>query len=445
MKYKRISIIAVGLLTLLSLTGCLGTNGDTVSALEASGTISAESIKVSPEVGGVVSEVLVSEGQSVEKGDLLFTIDNEVYMAQKTQAEAGVDAAEATVDAAKAQLNSAQIQYDLALQSARQSEIGTRNSSWFTPELPEIDVPEWYFSKSDMITAMQTVVDDARDNYESRQAYLESVLADVGNEGFLTVEAQLASAQMAFQIATQALDMAKTAQSNDDLVAAAEQEHDAALAELENVQQDYNRLLTTATAQEILEARAQVALAKYMYEEAQDKLMYLMSGEDSLVVKSAEAGVKQAETAVAQAEANLVQAQASLALLELQIGKTEIYAPMSGVVLVLNLEAGELVGAGGVVMRLGNLDTVKLVVYVPEDRYGQIRLNQEVVVRVDSYPEKTYSGSVTYISDEAEYTPSNVQTTDGRKATVFAIEITISNPNYDLKPGMPADVTFIGN
>lgn len=445
MKFKRISVIAVGLLTVLSLTGCFGTNGDTTTALEASGTISAESIKVSPEVGGVVSKVLVSEGQTVEEGDLLFTIDNEVYLAQKKQAEAGVDAAEATVEAAQAQLKSAQIQYDLALQSARQSEIGTRNSSWFTPELPEIDVPEWYFSKSDMITAMQTVVDDARDNYESRQAYLESVLADVGNEGFLTVEAQLASAQMAFQIATQALEMAKTAQSNEDLVAAAEEEHDAALAELENVQQDYNRLLTTATAQEILEARAQVALAKYMYEEAQDKLMFLMSGEDSLVVKSAEAGVKQAETAVAQAEANLVQAQAALALLELQVGKTEIYAPMSGIVLVLNLEAGELVGAGGVVMRLGNLDTVKLIVYVPEDRYGQIRLNQEVVVRVDSYPEKTYTGNVTYISDEAEYTPSNVQTTEGRKATVFAIEITISNSNYDLKPGMPADVTFIEN
>jgi hypothetical protein len=50
---------------------------------------------------------------------------------------------------------------------------------------------------------------------------------------------------------------------------------------------------------------------------------------------------------------------------------------------------------------------------------------------------------VTFISDEAEYTPSNVQTAEGRKATVFAVEITISNPNHDLKPGMPADVTFL--
>ena len=445
MKNIKIMVLVAALLLALPLSGCAGGEADTDGLLEASGIISAEAVDVAPEVGGLVSEVFVAEGQSVAEGDLLFTIDNEVYMAQKDQAEAGVVAAQATVDAANAQLESAQIQYELAMQSARADEIQGRNSGWFTPALEEIDVPEWYFTKTDTISALETVIAEAEDNLEDRQGYLEDVVSDVSNSDFLAVEADLAVAQVSYQIADQALIAAEAAQSNDDLVSVAEEERDAALAELENVQQEYDRLLTSTTAQEVLEARAQLAIAQYLYDQAQDQMLVLMTGDDSLLVSSAEAGVKQAETAVAQAEANLAQAEAGLELLNIQIGKTEVYAPISGVVTAQNLEVGELVGAGGTVVRLANLDTVKLVVYVPEDRYGQINLNQEVVVQVDSFAEKSYTGMVTYISDEAEYTPSNVQTTEGRKATVFAIEITISNPGYDLKPGMPADVTFLDN
>ncbi len=112
-------------------------------------------------------------------------------------------------------------------------------------------------------------------------------------------------------------------------------------------------------------------------------------------------------------------------------------------VLLQNLEEGELVSAGSTVMKIGNIEEVKLTVYIPEDQYGSVNLGQEVVVTVDSYPEKSYTGRVTYIANEAEFTPSNVQTVEGRKSTVFAVEITLPNPEHDLKSGMPADVEFI--
>jgi HlyD family secretion protein len=95
------------------------------------------------------------------------------------------------------------------------------------------------------------------------------------------------------------------------------------------------------------------------------------------------------------------------------------------------------------VMTVGNIDEVSLTVYIPEARYGQVRTGQEVIVKVDSYPEKTFMGTVSYIASEAEFTPSNVQTVEGRKSTVFAVKIIIPNTNHDLKPGMPADVDFI--
>jgi HlyD family secretion protein len=112
------------------------------------------------------------------------------------------------------------------------------------------------------------------------------------------------------------------------------------------------------------------------------------------------------------------------------------------VVLTRNLEVGETVAPGGVVMKIGYLQEVELVVYIPETEYGKVHLGDTVSITVDSFPAKTYEGTVTHISDQAEFTPKNVQTIEGRRTTVYAVKITASNPNFDLKPGMPADVTF---
>ena len=97
---------------------------------------------------------------------------------------------------------------------------------------------------------------------------------------------------------------------------------------------------------------------------------------------------------------------------------------------------------GSGLLVLGKLDTLQVTVYIPEDRYGQITLGQAASVSVDSFPGETFAGKVTHIADQAEYTPRNVQTADGRKTTVFAVEIEIPNPDLNLKPGMPVDVVL---
>lgn len=143
-----------------------------------------------------------------------------------------------------------------------------------------------------------------------------------------------------------------------------------------------------------------------------------------------------------QVRSGLLQAKAAEKIIDIQLEKTSVTAPAEGTILINNLTVGELVGAGTVAMTIAQLDEVSLVVYVPEDVYGLIQLNQKVSVEVDSYPNKTYPGQVVSIAQEAEFTPRNVQTVEGRKSTVFAIEIRIENPNNELKPGMPADVDF---
>ncbi len=124
------------------------------------------------------------------------------------------------------------------------------------------------------------------------------------------------------------------------------------------------------------------------------------------------------------------------------VAKEEIRAYLDGVVLERLYEPGELATAGSTLLTIGNLYTLNLTVYVPEDRYGQINLGQSYPVTVDSFPGRAFEGKVTHIADQAEFTPRNVQTVEGRKNTVFAIKLTLDNPDLALKPGMPADVNF---
>jgi multidrug efflux pump subunit AcrA (membrane-fusion protein) len=120
-----------------------------------------------------------------------------------------------------------------------------------------------------------------------------------------------------------------------------------------------------------------------------------------------------------------------------------VRSPIDGVVLERLVEPDESVPAGSTVMVVAPLDELTLTVYVPENRYGQISLGGTYSVTVDSFPGETFSGRVSVISDKAEFTPRNVQTTDSRQTTVYAIKLDLEPTGGKLKPGMPADVHFI--
>jgi membrane fusion protein YbhG len=106
------------------------------------------------------------------------------------------------------------------------------------------------------------------------------------------------------------------------------------------------------------------------------------------------------------------------------------------------VEPDEMLSPGAAAFVIGQLDTLELVVYLPEDRYGQVKLGQTAQVHVDSYPDVAFTGTVIHIADQAEFTPRNVQTMEGRRTMVFAVKLSLPNAEGRLKPGMPADVTF---
>ncbi len=442
MKRSVISILlSIILLALFNACGEVNSNGNG-DALSASGTIAAKDINVAPEIGGKVIEVLVEEGAIVSVGDVLLRVDDELLVAQYTQVATSVDAARATVDAAKAQLASAEIQHELVLQGARMQEIETRTTAWSVITSDEIELPTWYYVKDERITALETEVQVAQDYLEDQLVHLEKELQNVSNGDFIAAETYLAEVQTTFSIAALTLLQAQDAADRDVLQEIAQEAYDAVLADLESAQLDYDRLLTSTAADDLMKARAHVALAYARLNNAQDQLTFLLSGEQSLQVKASQAGVEQARTAVTQAEANLAQAEAALQIIAIQLEKTVARAPISGVILSQNLSVGELISAGSTTMTIGQLDEVELTVYIPEDKYGTVQLGQEVYISVDSFPGSTFAGTVVHIANQAEFTPSNVQTVEGRKTTVYAVKITVPNQDQKLKPGMPADVNF---
>ena len=141
-------------------------------------------------------------------------------------------------------------------------------------------------------------------------------------------------------------------------------------------------------------------------------------------------------TAASQVDA----ARARVAEIEAQLADTRILAPALGTVMAKLAEPGELVAAGRPLATLVNLKDLFVRVYVPQRDIGMIRLGDPARIVVDAFRDRFFSGAVSEIAQQAEFTPKDVHMKDEREKLVFGVKIRIDNPDGLLKPGMPADV-----
>jgi HlyD family secretion protein len=191
----------------------------------------------------------------------------------------------------------------------------------------------------------------------------------------------------------------------------------------------------------------QVAVQKHLQAEAQRKLV--QEGYRKQVIEQARAALAQAKAqydlvvagprkeTIDQARAKVEQVAANLKLAETRLGYATVVSPLSGVVLSKNIEPGEFVVAGTPIVTVGDLVNVWLRAYIEEPDLDRVKVGQRAIVTTDAG--KTFEGHVGFISSEAEFTPKNVQTQKERVKLVYRIKIDITNPNMELKPGMPAD------
>jgi len=226
------------------------------------------------------------------------------------------------------------------------------------------------------------------------------------------------------------LALALAGSRQQDVQAAYEAVLDAR-ADLEQKQKDFERYDALYKKDEIpaqtrdlaqtnvTRAKATLARLEQMYSELQE-------------------GTRKEEIAVDHANAH--QARQNLQLSQIRLSYTTLTAPFNGVILVRQAELGEVVAPSTPVVTVADLDHIWVRVYLPETDLGRMRWGQDVAVRTDTYPGKTYHGHVSFISSEAEFTPKSVQTDRERVTLVYRVKVDVENPGYELKPGMPADV-----
>ena len=383
-------------------------------ALAASGTIETTNVMISPEMGGRVLNVLAKQGDSVQAGQVLIQIDDSLLKAQLAQAQQSAAAAQAG-------LKVAQANYDLL-------KAGT---------------------PADQIAAAEQAVKTAQANVAGAQAQLSQLQAGPRAADIAAAEATVAQAAQQQKIMQDAYDLDVKCYSftrpdgakdsvcpglgtrEEQLRGALNTANEALTA----AQTRLNQLKQGATKDEINQSRARVTAAQAEQAQLQAQLDQLQSG-----ARPEQLAAAQAQIEMAQAQAG--SAAAAVDVLKAQLAKLTLKSPIAGVVLKRAIEPGEVALPGASLFTIGDLTNLKMAVYVPESRYGEVKLGQPVQISVDSFPGKTFTGKVTNISDQAEFTPRNVQTAEGRATTVFAVQVEATNVDDQLKPGMPADVVF---
>ena len=246
------------------------------------------------------------------------------------------------------------------------------------------------------------------------------------------LEAQLAESRAAYAKAqSQLVDLVKGARPQE--LREAEAKTMAAQSVYEQTHADrlrYEKLYADGAVarQQYDKALADDLVAANNLAAAREAEALLLAGSRVDEIEAQRAEVKRTEAAVETAEINLNDAS--------------LYSPVDGVVLSKNYEVGEYVAAGSAVLTVADLNDCWVRVYVPSDMLGSIKIGQECDVNIDAYPDRTFTGKITEISDSAEYTPRQSITKRERANLVFAVKVALPNEEGIFKPGMVADVSL---
>jgi HlyD family secretion protein len=216
----------------------------------------------------------------------------------------------------------------------------------------------------------------------------------------------------------------------DEEVASASAELHAAQAELDGAEAALDLLIASYDPfdppdADILTAESAIAIAEAGLKLSKAKLAQVRAGP--------------LEGEIEAARASLAEAEANLNFVELQIQDISLTSPVDGIVSQVLVEAGETAVPGAVLVQIRDPSHLTLTLYVPVVPVAKVGYGDLVEVTVDSFPDEVFQGRVSRIADQAQFTPSEVQTQEERVKQVIAVDIILELSGGKLKPGMPAD------
>lgn len=381
-----VAIVLAGLaLSAWSWWGNRRNGGDVISA---SGRIEVTEVNVSSKLTGRIATLAVDEGADVKQGQLIATLEGEELQAQLRQARASQQSAEAKLAQARITLR---VEPVTVQSQIHQAEAALRAAGERLSLL--------------QIGPRTQEIEEARANLRQAQARLEIARLTRDRYRALLIDGA---------VSKQEVDRTET-------------DYDAAEAAVRATKERLGMLEEGSRLEDVRAARAERDRAAAALDAA----------------RASEATIRVREQEVRVAEAAVREAQANVNRLETQVAELQVFAPLDATVLTKAMEAGEVVAAGKPVVLLGDLDHPWIKVYVPETSLGKIKLGTAARVFVDSFPQQPFQGTVSWISDQAEFTPKNVQTAEERVNLVYAVKVTIQNAQRKLKAGMPADAELL--
>jgi len=387
LKKRLILIFFVALLLGVGLLVIWGQRQKRTAELYYSGTLEATTANLAFQISGRVKEVLVDEGAAVENGQLLAVLNPEEFLAQRDQAQANLTKLEENLKQVQALLElnrqalPAEVERSEAAARAFQAQVAEFESGYRRQE----------------VERARLVVEEARVTME--EAHKNQIRFDTLFRRGVVAEREKDSADLKYLVA--------------------QREYEQASAAYELAREGFRKESIETARARLAEANAGAKLARSN-------------------LKRIDAAEREVDAARAQVDA----ARAAFELAQIQLNRTELRAPFSGTLVSRNVEPGEVVTPAREVLSVSDLSVIDLKLYVDETEIGKIKPGQNVDVKIDTFPSKTYPGRVAYISPEAEFTPKIIQTHKERVKLVYLVKVTIANPDLELKSGLPADAWF---
>lgn len=356
----------------------------------ARGTVEATEVRLSFKVPGKLAARFVEEGQSVRQGEPIATLEDTDYRIRVDQAGAELARCEAflaelvagsrkeDIEQARARLEQARALLDEALRGSRVQEITDAKQEWERADAAVRSAESLF---------RQAASDRERFGYLFEQGGISRREWEGYEIRFETAKAALDQASAQRESAAQRLSLREEGVRKERIA--------QARAGVDEARAVYERVVAGPRAEQIAQARAQLAAARQAFH--------------------------QAETTLAD---------------------TRLVSPIDGVVVSKSAEPGEFLQPGALVVTIVDLAHPWVRAYISEPDLGRIRIGQQAFVSIDADPKRRLSARLSYVSDQAEFTPKFVQTTEERVKLVFRIKVEVENPDRILKPGMPADVVM---
>ncbi len=354
------------------------------NTLHLSGNIEFRKIDIAFKTAGKLLELTVEEGANVKQGQLLASLDREQMTRMRLRDSSSIDVAQSNL----LQLRTA-IQYQKATLEAetnlRQAEL--RQARAKLQELLDGARPQEIEQSRAQLGDLKVARDQARREYDRAQKLISQ--EDISQSQFDQFKARF----------------------------------DSTSAQVQNAEQRLALILEGPRKTDIESARAAVARAEAALKITQAQSLDIQRKEEDLSAR----------------RADVERSKASVSVIDSQLDDTILVSPVDGVVLVKSADPGEVLAAGTPLLTLGEIDKPWLRGYVPQSKLGRIQLGMPVTIRSDSYPNKTYTGKISFIASEAEFTPKQIQTNEERVKLVYRIKVDVENSHRELKLNMPVD------